>query len=315
MISVLAVVGPTASGKTALAIELAQRLETEIISADSMQVYHGMEIGTAAPTPEERAQAPHHLVSFLDPREHFSAGEFERQAREIVARLNAAGKPAIVVGGSGLYLRALIDGLFEGPARDPEVRDRLEREAGEVGVETLYRRLEAVDPRYASTVLPGDLRRIVRGLEVHEIAGEPLSVLHRRHREATESLPAVQVILDWPRHELYARIDARVDRMLTAGFLDEVRTLLDRGYEDRLTSLRSLGYREMAAHLKGAMTLDRATELMKRDTRRFAKRQLIWFRADPRVYWLPAGSRQLPGNPADRILTLLTKPQGDARQE
>jgi tRNA dimethylallyltransferase len=305
VISVLAVVGPTASGKTALAIELAERLNTEIVSADSMQVYRGMEIGTAAPTAEERARVPHHLVSFLDPMEVFSAGKFERQAREIVERLNAAGKTAVVVGGSGLYLRALLDGLFPGPTADEEIRERLRVEAETEGVEALYRRLEEVDPEYAAAILPGDLRRIVRALEVYEITGEAMSALHRQHREAVKPLSSVQVILDWPRDELYARIDARVDRMIAGGFLDEVRGLLERGYAERLASLRSLGYGEMTAHLKGELSLGEAIELMKRNTRRFAKRQLIWFRADPRVYWLPAGSRQLPGDPAERVLSLL----------
>lgn len=304
MTSVLALVGPTASGKTSLAVELAEALGTEIISADSMQVYRGMEIGTAAPTPEERARVPHHLVSFLDPADHFSAGEFERQARQIVARLNAQGKTAVVAGGSGLYLRALIDGLFPGPARDEAIRERLQSEAESGGVEAMYRRLQDVDPDYARAILPGDLRRIVRALEVYEITGAPLSALHREHREAEAPLDAVQVALDLPRPELYARIEARVDRMLEAGFLDEVRALLDAGYEDRLAKIRSLGYREMIAHLKGELSLAEAVALMKQNTRRFAKRQLIWFRPDPRIYWLPAGSNAFP-NPAARILTLL----------
>jgi tRNA dimethylallyltransferase len=310
VISVLAVVGPTASGKTSLAIDLAERLGTEIVSADSMQVYRGMEIGTAAPTPEERARVPHHLVSFLDPRDHFSAGEFQREARAVVARLNAAGKPAVAVGGSGLYLRALLDGLFPGPAKDEAVRARLQAEADAQGVEALYRRLVEVDPEYAAAILPGDLRRIVRALEVHELTGQALSSLHREHREAAEPLTSIQVALDLPREELYARIDARADLMLRQGFLEEVRRLLDEGYEDRLAGLRSLGYREMAACLKGECSLQEAAELMKRNTRRFAKRQLVWFRPDPRVYWLPWGSRKLPGNPVDRVLSLLRTAPG-----
>lgn len=305
MISVVAVVGPTASGKTSLALDLAERLDTEIVSADSMQVYQGMEIGTAAPTAEERARVPHHLVSFLDPRDHFSAGDFQRSAREVVSRLNAQGKPAVVVGGSGLYLRALIDGLFPGPTKDEAVRERLHREADELGVESLYRRLVEIDPEYARVILPGDLRRIVRALEVYELTGTPLSTLHREHREAAEPLEAVQVALDLPRAELYTRIDARVEAMVKVGFLDEVRALLDRGYEDRLLKLRSLGYREMTAHLKGELSFDEAFDLMKRNTRRFAKRQLVWFRPDPRIHWLPAGANALPGPPATRVLTLL----------
>ncbi len=305
MTSVLAVVGPTASGKTALALALAERLETEIVSADSMQIYRGMEIGTAAPTAEEQARVRHHFVGFLEPGEHFSAGEFGRQARELVARLNAEGKPAVVAGGSGLYVRALIDGLFPGPARDPQLRRRLQAEAETHGVEALYGRLQAVDPEYAGIVLPGDLRRIVRGLEVYELTGTPLSRLHREHRALAEPLPAVQVALDLPRPTLYARIDARVDRMLASGLIEEVEALLAKGYEAHLRQIRSLGYREMIAYIKGEQSYAEAVELMKRNTRRFAKRQLSWFRSDPRIRWLPAADG--PPDP-DRVLELLRPP-------
>ncbi len=290
MTSLVVVVGPTASGKTALAIELAERLQTEIISADSMQFYRGMEIGTGAPTPEQLARVRHHFVAFLDPSEDFSAGAFEQQAREIVAELNARGKIAVAVGGSGLYISALIDGLFPGPGKDESIRRRLQDQAEEGGVPDLYARLRQVDPGYAEIINPNDLRRIVRALEVFEITGTPLSVLHREHRDSIIPLDAVQVALDYPREELYARIDARVDRMIEEGLLDEVRSLVDGGYADALERLRSLGYREMMNHLRGESSLEEAVELMKRNTRRYAKRQFTWFRGDPRIHWLsPAG--------------------------
>jgi tRNA dimethylallyltransferase len=298
---ILAVVGPTASGKTALAIELAERFGTEIVSADSMQVYRGMAIGTAAPTAAEQARVRHHLTGFLDPREHYSAGVFMEAARAVVSKLHSRGKPAVVAGGSGLYVRALIDGLFEGPARDPALRARLEAEAGEKGVAALYVRLREVDPEYAAVILPGDLRRIVRALEVFEITGESLSAQHRRHREGLAPWSAVQVAIDLPRAELYARIDARAEAMITAGFADEVRQLIDAGYLDRLQSLRTLGYREFAEHLLGERTFESALEGMQRNTRRFARRQLSWFRADPRVHWLtPQDTTAM----ADRALAL-----------
>jgi len=297
----IAVVGPTASGKTALAIELAERLGTEVISADSMQFYRGMEIGTGAPTAEELARVKHHFVGHLDPGEEFSAGAFERLGRERLAELNARGKTAVVAGGSGLYISALIDGLFPGPGKDAAIRARLHQEAQEHGVPALYARLCDVDPDYADIIQNNDLRRIVRALEVHELTGEPLSRLHRDHRGQTESLEAVQVALDRPREELYRRIDRRVDYMLERGLLDEVQALLDNGYAEHIERLRSLGYREMAAHLRGEYLLDEATELMKRNTRRYAKRQLTWFRADPRIRWLPINDRT-PGRLADYIL-------------
>lgn len=288
MRSLVAVVGPTASGKTSLAIRLAESLRTEIISADSMQFYRGMEIGTAAPKKEERALVKHHFVGFLDPSENFSAGAFEVMARDTISALNTQGKTAVVVGGSGLYISALIDGLFPGPGKDESIRARLHEQAEEDGVPSLYGRLLEVDPEYAGVINFNDLRRIVRALEVYEIAGEPLSKLHREHRESAKPLDAVQIGLDCPRDELYARIDARVDEMLSVGLLDEVQALLDAGQWHHIERLRSLGYREMASYLRGECSLDEATELMKRNTRRYAKRQLTWFRGDPRIHWISA---------------------------
>lgn len=289
VVPVLAVVGPTASGKTALALDLAERLDTEIVSADSMQFYRGMEIGTGAPIAPELARVRHHFIGFLRPDEAFSAGAYEIAARDVVAALNARGKTAVVVGGSGLYVSALIDGLFPGPGKDETVRARLQAEAEDAGVGELYARLAAVDNDYARTINPNDLRRIVRALEVFELTGRPLSALHREHRESERSLNAVQVGLDYPRDELYARIEARVDQMLASGLVAEVERLIDEGYGADIERLRSLGYREMAAYLRGESTLDEAVELMKRNTRRYAKRQLTWFRGDPRVKWLKAG--------------------------
>jgi len=282
------VVGPTASGKTALAIELAERLDTEIISADSMQVYRGMAIGTAAPTAEEQARVRHHFVGFLDPDEQYTAGRFGKEARAVVQTLNARGRIAVVAGGSGLYVRALVDGLFSGPAGDPSLRQRLKAEADAIGTAALYDRLQGVDPAYAAIVHSGDLRRIVRGLEVYMLTGQPLSALHAAHRQETPPLDVSQVALDIPREALYARINSRVDRMLEAGFVEEVRELMDTGRADRLLELRTLGYREFAAYLRGEQGYDEAREAMKRNTRRFAKRQLSWIRNDPRIRWRPA---------------------------
>ncbi len=306
MSPLLAVVGPTASGKTALAIEVAETLDAEIISADSMQVYRGMEIGVGTPTPGELARVKHHFIGTLDPGGHFSAGEFQRLARQILEDLNEHGKPAVVVGGSGLYVRALIDGLFAGPQADESIRVRLHAEAEEQGVPALYERLEHRDPDYAADIQPGDLRRIVRALEVLETTGRPFSDHHSEHRQNARSLETVQVALDYPREQLYARIDARVDRMIEQGFIEEIRKLLDAGHEPHLMRLRSLGYPEFIAHLKGEITLEQATGAMKQNTRRFAKRQLSWFRGDTRIHWLPTTTGTPPQAHASTVLGLLT---------
>ncbi|MBN2311366.1 MAG: tRNA (adenosine(37)-N6)-dimethylallyltransferase MiaA [Candidatus Hydrogenedentes bacterium] len=303
----LAVVGPTASGKTSLAIELAERLGAEIISADSMQVYRGMAIGTAAPTPDEQARVKHHLVGILTPDQPFSAGEFQRRARAVVAEQAARGRPVIVAGGSGLYLRALIDGLFPGPKADAAVRGRLHDEADRLGVPALYERLARMDPDYADLIQENDLRRIVRALEVHALTGRPFSELHREHRSTSTAIDTLQVALDYPRARLYARIDARVDRILANGFIDEVQALLDAGYEPYIQRLRSLGYREFIGHLRGELSLAEATDTMKRNHRRFAKRQLSWFRADPRIHWLPADDDTPPGSFVEPILDLFAR--------
>lgn len=302
MIQVLAVVGPTATGKTALALELGERLQTEIISADSQQFYRGMEIGTAAPTSEERSRIPHHFVSFLDPGESMTAGDYERLARPVVERLNRQGKSAVLVGGSGLYIQALIEGLFEGPPRNQAIRNRLRAEARAQGNEHLFHRLEFIDPEYARLLTSAnDLVRIVRALEVYEITGRPISALHREFRESKPALCAVKVAIDMPRDILYDRIDRRVAAMLDAGWLEETQTLLDAGHYADIQRLKSHGYRELAAYLRGETSLEAAIETTKRNVRHYAKRQFTWFRADKSVLWLPAGPETAASALADRV--------------
>ncbi len=292
---VLVLAGPTASGKTRLGIELARRLGGEIISADSMQFYRGMEIGTAAPTPEELARARHHFVSFLTPDQSMAAGEYQRRARAVIGEIQARGGVPVVVGGSGLYIRALVDGLFEGPPRDPAVRERLHREAVEAGNSALFARLRAVDPGYAETLTSeNDLVRIVRALEVCEITGVPFSQWHEGHQFQTDPLEAVWLGLLVEREALYERIGRRVDAMMAAGWLGEVRRLLDGGYGPHLDRLKALGFRELTAHLRGEQSLEAAVEAAKFHHRRYAKRQMTWFRAEKRLYWLDAGDGTVP---------------------
>jgi len=312
--AVIGVVGPTGSGKTALAIALARRLGTEIISADSMQFYRGMEIGTAAPSAGEQAQAKHHFVSCLAPDEEMSASAFERLARVEIARLNARGLPAIVCGGSGLYLSAVVDGLFPGPGRSDTVRERLRREAEALGNEAMMARLRDVDPEYAALLSSGnDLVRIVRALEVYELNGEPFSRLHAEHRAAAEPLDAVLFGLDWERAALYARINRRLDAMVAAGWVDEVRQLVEAGYGPHLERLKALGFREIAAHLRGEQPLDAAIEAAKMHHRRYAKRQISWFRNVMDVRWLSVAADSTADCLADAVLEILKHERPGAR--
>lgn len=287
---IVAIVGPTASGKTDVAIALAERLGTEIVSADSMQFYRGMAIGTGQPTPEQLARVPHHFIGHLRPDEFVSAGLYGEQARAVVARLNAEGKAAVVVGGSGLYLRALIDGLFEGPGRSCDIRERLHALADAGETPALYARLQALDPAYAGTVYPGDLKRIVRALEVHELTGKPLSAHHAEQQADGEALDAAQVGLDWPRETLYARINSRVLAMFEAGLVHEVESLLQAGFETQMERIKSIGYREVMAHLRGGAGLEETVAAVQMQHRRYAKRQLTWFRRDTRIHWVPMGA-------------------------
>lgn len=302
MIQVIAVVGPTGSGKTALGIEIAQALNTEIISADSMQFYRGMEIGTGAPSPEELAAVPHHFIGHLSPNQEMSAGDYEIEARAVVKRLNDAGKPAVVVGGSGLYIRTLVDGLFDGPSKDQDIRDRLEAEAETAGIATLYARLESVDPEYAKIISENDLRRIVRALELYEIAGEPASVQYARHQASLDTMSSLQFLIDFPREELYDRINRRVDMMLEMGLVNEVKALVEQGFAADIMRLKSLGYREILSYVQGERPYDEAVDLMKMYTRRYAKRQLTWFRGDERADFM---STQEMSDNASRVAHIL----------
>jgi len=291
MLPLIAVVGPTGSGKTALALALAEHLGTEIISVDSMQFYRGMEIGTAAPSLADRARVPHHFVSFLDPGEEMAAGIFQQMARTEVRRIHATGRSSVAAGGSGMYVSALIDEIFDGPGRDPVVRARLEEEARTLGNEALLARLREVDPDYAENLTSvNDRVRIVRALEVYELSGRPYSELHREHRQHAASLPSVQFALHYEnRQDLYERINRRVLQMIDEGWVEEVQALLDGGYRPHVERLKALGYREIMAYLEGKQSLDTAIAASQMHHRRYAKRQLTWFNADPRIHWLPAG--------------------------
>jgi tRNA dimethylallyltransferase len=279
----LVVVGPTGAGKTGLAIELAARAGAEVVSADSQQVYRGMDIGTGKVAAGERGAVPHHLIDVVEPDDAMTAARFVELADAAIAQIAARGKPVVVVGGTGLYVRALLLGLFPGPAADPGLRAAMDREP----IDALRRRLADVDPELAARVEANDRKRITRALEVFELTGEPMSAHQRRHdfRALPRRYPAALVGLAPPRGELYARIGRRVEAMMAAGFRDEVARLRARGYGPGLRSQQAIGYAELHRHLAGELELARCVELIQRNTRRYARRQLSWYRPEEGVVW------------------------------
>ena len=281
---VAALVGATASGKTAVALALAAGLGAEIVNADSLQVYRELDIGTAKPTPAERARVPHHLVDVADPPEPFDAARYCREGRAVLADLHQRGVPPLVVGGTGLYLKALLYGLFGEGQPQKWIRERLGRELHGLGLPVLHQRLTALDPATAARLHPNDTYRILRALEVMEATGRPLSELFAAHRFRDCPYRVLKLGLILPREELNSRIEARVAAMLAQGFLLEVEGLLAR-YPPDLKPLNSLGYRHLIRFLQGGWSWEEAVERLKIDTRRYAKRQLTWFRADPGVKW------------------------------
>lgn len=286
----LVALGPTAVGKTALALELAAAFTGEIVSADSRQIYRYMDIGTAKPTPAERACVPHHLIDIVDPDAEYSLALYQRDARAAIAAIHEAGKLPILVGGTGLYIRAVVDGL-DIPTHPPdwELRAELEAQAARDGADTLHAQLQVLDPLAAGRIDPANVRRVIRALEVCLLSGQPFSAQQRRQELSPYSLLLLGLTAD--RNLLYARSDQRVDRMLAAGLLDEVQGLLDRGYTPALPALSSLGYRQCIAYLRGEMTLPAALKQFKRDTRNYIRRQLTWFRPDSRITWLDQSQR------------------------
>jgi len=291
IISVLVLVGPTASGKTTVSLELARLLDGEIVSADSRQVYRYLDIGTAKPTREERARIPHHFVDDRTPDQPFNAGEFGLLGRKVIRRLAGKGRLPIVVGGSGLYVRSLIDGFFDGPGADETYRRALERRLEREGTPGLLAELKAVDPDSAARIDPTKPRRIIRALEVFHLTGKPLSRLHRESSPDIGFQP-VQFGLEWDRRMLYGRVEQRCDGMLARGLLEEVDDLERRGYTDTLNSLNTVGYAEAFAYRRGEISSEEMVRLFKQNSRRYAKRQLTWFRQDKRIRWVRVASEE-----------------------
>lgn len=286
------VLGPTAVGKSNTVLDLAAQFDAEIISADSQQVYRHMNIGTAKPTREQRQTIPHHLIDIVEPDEEFNAAMFRDLATEIASKLADRGRRIIVCGGTGLYIKTLTKGLFAGPGRDPQIRQALESEIEQHGVGPLYQRLEQIDPASALRIHPHDRQRITRALEVYHATGRKISEWQSEHGFNDLLFDALKIGLDRQRTELYERIDRRCDYMIRAGLLDEVKELVEMGYGLDLKSMQSVGYRHLGLFLRARMSLDNAVDLMKRDTRRLAKRQLTWFRSDREIRWFDPERQQ-----------------------
>ncbi len=294
------IVGPTASGKTGVALVLAEILGGEIISADSRQIYRFLDVGTAKPTPAQRGLIRHHFIDELNPDEEFNAGRFGEMGRKAVDQIFARGRLPIVAGGSGLYIRSLIDGLFEGPGADPEFRDLLEDRIRRGGLPDLLEELRRLDPVTASRIDPTKPRRVVRALEVIHATGRSLSS-HQSAPKIELSFVPVLFGLLWERKDLYRRIDSRCDRMLSGGLLEEAASLQQRGYGMNLNALNTVGYKEAFALLRGELSPGEMPAEFRKNSRRYAKRQMTWFRRDGRVRWIGMNEQRVEGDVAGEI--------------
>lgn len=287
----LVILGPTAAGKTRLGIDIARSIAGEIISADSLQVYKHFDIGTAKPTPEERAEVRHHLIDIIYPDQDFNAGRFREAAAPVIDSLHKSSTKTILVGGTYLYVKVLLSGLIEGLPADEELRVGLRELKSERGIDYLYGKLMSLDPEAASKIHPNDYVRIERALEVFYLTGEKVSELRTQHKFGDRDYEYLKIGIYQERRSLRERIDARVDDMIKKGLVDEVQGLGEMGYGRELKPMQSIGYKEINRYLEGEMSLERAIELIKRDTKRFAKRQMTWLRKDKEIKWF-----EIPGD-------------------
>ena len=294
--------GATATGKTKVALELAKRMEVELISMDSMAVYRDMDIGTAKPSQELRDQVLHHMIDVVDPNKMFSVSDYLEMVNARVAEIRQRGREVLFVGGTPLYLKSLLRGMFEGPPADPEFRREVEEESNRVGNEELHKRLEQVDPLTASRLHVNDRRRIIRALEVYKTTGQPISHYQLQFDEGRSAEECKVFVLQRPRDVLHLRIEDRVDRMFEAGLVSEVQGLLEKYEELSRTASQAVGYREVIDHLDGQFDLDQAIERTKARTRRFARRQETWFRGLSECRFVPVDDDGEPSNIADQIL-------------
>jgi tRNA dimethylallyltransferase len=283
---VVVIVGPTAVGKSRVAVEVAKVFETEVLTADSRQVYRGMDVGTDKPSLEERQGVPHRLIDLINPNESSNAGLYRRQAIDEIERLHGDSRLPLVVGGTGLYVRTLLKGLCGAPPADPIVRAVLRREAKDQGLDRLYARLVEVDPATAARLHPRDESKVIRALEVHQLSGRRMSEFQQEHGFAERPFSALIIGLNRDRDALYRRIEARIDWQLAHGLIEETQQLLAQGYQRTSAAMKGLGYRQVAEHLAGEYDAAEMVRRFKRDTRHFSKRQMTWFRKEPGIQWL-----------------------------
>jgi tRNA dimethylallyltransferase len=285
---VIVITGPTATGKTSIGIKLAKKLNGEIISADSRQVYKLMDIGTAKPGLEERKEISHHLIDICFPDQTYSAGLFAKDANSLIEQILNRGKMPIIVGGTGLYLKALLQGIFAGPGADPKIRERLNQEVEQYGLHKVYARLQELDQAAAAKISPKDRIRTIRALEIYELTGKPISYWQSHKESIVSRFKFICFGIDLDRKKLYEKINLRVDQMMSNGFLNEVRNIDRLGYSFDLPALRTFGYLDVLDYLQGRIGLEDATEIFKQKTRNFAKRQLTWFRHQLELSWIEA---------------------------
>jgi tRNA dimethylallyltransferase len=288
----IVILGPTASGKSSLGIALAGRFGGEIVSCDALQIYRHMDVGTAKVSPAEKERVPHHMLDVRDPDRDFSAGDYQRQARDAIRDISARGKLPFVVGGTGFYLRALIDGLFDGPGRNEQLRSRLRAIIARIGPEKLHRALARIDPECASKIKEHDGERVIRAYEIYLASGKTMSWWQQQPRDAFAGYRWLKIGIQMPREELYRRINERVEAMFNGGLLDEVRKILEQ-FPRTSPGLKAIGYRQAAAVIEGSMTEAEAIEETQKESRHYAKRQMTWFRSDSSIVWLEGEPAEL----------------------
>lgn len=303
---IIAIVGPTAIGKSRVAIEIAKTLQTEILTADSRQVYRYMDVGTDKPTISEQQGIPHLLIDLVNPDQSFNVGDFRRMALEEISRLHHQGKIPLMVGGTGLYVRAVLRGLCPGPPADPVLRQRLTEDCRQHGPQFLFQLLQRIDPELAQRLHPHDQPKIQRALEVSSILGKPLSQVHHEHQFTDAPFPYLLIGLTMERTKLYHRIETRVELEIKKGLIQETRLLLDRGYSRHSGAMKGLGYKQFSGYLSGEYSYEEAVRILKRDTRHFAKRQMTWFRKEPGIQWVATEDTDIPDRAAERIMGHIT---------
>lgn len=306
-IPLIVVAGPTASGKTGLAIDIARYIGGEIVNADSMQIYKYMDIGTAKPTAEERERAVHHLIDFLEPDAEFSVADYTQMAHNVIADINSRGKIAVMAGGTGLYINSVVNDVTFGEMdTDYELRESLQKTAQEKGSEYLLEMLAEFDEVSAKRLHPNNLRRIIRAIEFYKITGKTISQHQNETKQVNSRYRPLMLCIDRNREELYERINLRVDIMFEEGLADEVKSLMNMGYTKELNSMKGIGYKEVMDCLDGKMSLEETKELIKQSSRRYAKRQLTWFRRDERIHYV--GSENPFGEAKELIDEFLKEP-------